>query len=67
MKSHEIMLTARNANDAMNLASGTCIDVLQNWDTETTQYLFDDGSVLSVSGPQVNAYTSLVEAAKADV
>lgn len=51
----EIMMTARNANDAMNTAEAIAKNVEQNWEEETTTYLFEDDSKLVVCGADVSA------------
>lgn len=51
-----IMHTARNADDAIDRAEAMDPNVNQDWDHEATFFTFEDGSVLAVSGPQVNAY-----------
>ena len=60
--SFEIMMSAQNANSAMNIAEKQAISVDQDWDHEATIYEFEDGSALVVSGPQLNAYHSREEA-----
>ena len=53
----EIIATARNANDADAMAQKLTDDLDQYWDhREATLYTFKDGSVLWVSGGQLNAY-----------
>jgi hypothetical protein len=61
----EIMMTARNANDAILRAENQDPDITQDWDDEVTLYRFEDNSVLAVSGSQVNAYADQ-EKAKRD-
>lgn len=52
----EIMMTARNANEAYARAEAESVDADQQWDNEATLYRFTDGSVLAINGGQVNAY-----------
>jgi len=51
------VLEALPAADAMLEASSLCPESErdQNWDTETTTYVFDDGSKLTVSGATATA------------
>ena len=50
----EIMYKSSNASDAIKHAEEIAVDVDQEWETETTKYKFEDGSMLSVSGPCVS-------------
>ena len=63
---NEILYSARNAVAAIEAADKLTTNVEQDWRNEATLFIFDDESVLLVSGPQVNAYESLAEA-KADL
>ena len=51
-----IIHTARNANEAMLAAEALTDDISQNWEDESTTYVFEDKSILVVSGPSLNAY-----------
>ena len=62
----EIMYSAHNAASAIEAADKLTTNVEQDWRNEATLFIFDDESVLLVSGPQVIAYESLAEA-KADL
>jgi hypothetical protein len=55
----DIMNNSRNANDACTRAAGAARKLEQDWENEATRYTFEDGSVLAVSGPQVNAFDSM--------
>lgn len=56
MQATEIMMSARNAADAMERAEALTKDIDQDWEHEASIYTFEDDSVLVVSGPQVSAY-----------
>ena len=56
MIAHEIARISRNVSDAVNRAEPLAVEVNQNWEEETTTYVFDDGSVLLVTGGQLNSY-----------
>lgn len=64
MLAHEILATASNANAACAAAEATECRLTQNWSGDgSTTYLLPDGSVLVVSGAQVNAFDDAEEAA----
>lgn len=65
MRATEIMYSAQNANAAMIAAERIAKDIDQDWGHEATIYTLDDGSVLIVSGPQVNAYSDMASAVAA--
>lgn len=56
MIAHEIAHISRNVSDAVNRAEPLAVEVNQNWEEETTTYVFDDGSILLVTGGQLNSY-----------
>ena len=59
MRAQEILATARNANGATVAAESLECNITQDWTGGgSTSYLFKDGSVLVVSGPQINAFDS---------
>ena len=64
MLAHEILAAASNANAACAAAEAVECRITQNWTGDgSTSYLFADGSVLVVSGAQVNAFDDADEAA----
>lgn len=50
-KAEAITTLARDAFDAVVLAYNHATEVDQNWQQEMTEYIFDDGSILRISGP----------------
>lgn len=62
----ELMMVARNANDAIARAEGATKDIDQDWAHDATIFTFEDESVLVVSGSQVSAFESR-DAADADL
>ena len=54
MIANEILHISRNANDAILRAEEVSIDIEENWEKEETKFYFEDGSILLISGPQVN-------------
>lgn len=54
MIANEILHISRNANDAILRAEEVSIDIEENWEKEETKFSFEDGSILLISGPQVN-------------
>ena len=61
-QAHEIMMSSPDAASAIERAEQGATDTEQDWDNERTIFTFEDGSVLLVSGPQVNAFHSLEDA-----
>ena len=55
----EILMISRNANDADQRAQALTDNIDQDWEHEATLYIFDDESVLVVSGPQLNAFADI--------
>ena len=53
----EIMYSSKNANDAIERAEAAKAGVTHDWDHSF--YTFEDGSVLVVSGSQVNAHADM--------
>ena len=62
---HEIMNTAADSIDADALAQAAGASLDQDWAHEATLYQFDDGSVLTISGPFQQAYSSAEKAREA--
>ena len=60
----ELMYMSRNAIDAMERAESAGAEAIQVWEPQRTFYIFEDGSVLVVSGSQVNVYVDLALAKK---
>lgn len=58
----QIMQAGRNSTDAMTLGRFCAFDVTQDWEHEATLYVFEDDSVLVVSGPQFTAYADVPSA-----
>ena len=58
----EIMMTARNASEAETRAESENPNITQDWTADATLYRFNDGSVLAISGAQLNAYADETEA-----
>jgi hypothetical protein len=63
---NEILNISRNANDADQRAQAVTDKLDQDWEHEATLYTFDDGSVLVISGPQVNAFADM-DSSKTDL
>jgi hypothetical protein len=61
----EILHSSNNASGAMKTAEELTNQIDQDWEHEATLYTFEDGSVLVVSGPQLNAYDSMPDAREA--
>ena len=55
----DILNISANANDADKRAQELTNNLEQDWEHEATLYTFADGSVLVVSGPQLNAYDDI--------
>lgn len=47
-----IEAVSRNASEAVELAEKRAVAADQNWEEESTTYVFDDNSVLVVRGPE---------------
>ncbi len=60
----DILHISSNANDADKRAQELTDNLDQDWERESTLYTFADGSVLVISGPQINAYDN-IETARA--
>jgi hypothetical protein len=48
-----IVLQSKNASEAIKAADALTDNVNQDWGNETSSWLFEDGSVLVVSGPEM--------------
>lgn len=55
----DILNTSANANAADKRAQELTNNLEQDWEHEATLYTFADGSVLVVSGPQLNSYDDI--------
>lgn len=58
----DILNISANANDADKRAQELTDDLDQDWEHEATLYTFGDGSVLVISGPQLNAFDDMAAA-----
>jgi len=54
-KASEILATARDCSEGMDLAEKFAVETDQDWYNESTSYTFEDGTVLLASGSLLKA------------